>query len=93
MLLIPFVENAFKHGTGYVDQPFIDINLIVREGVLVFQVKNKFDREADASKDESSGIGLSNVRSRLALLYPGRHELVIHTDNNLFNINLTLKLI
>jgi LytS/YehU family sensor histidine kinase len=93
MLLIPFIENAFKHGTGYVDQPFIDINLIVSEGVLAFQVKNKFNLGPDTSKDESSGIGLSNVRSRLALLYPGRHELVIHTDNSLFNINLTLKLL
>jgi two-component system LytT family sensor kinase len=93
MLLIPFIENAFKHGTGHVDQPFIDISLIVREGVLIFLVKNKFDREADASKDESSGIGLSNVRSRLTLLYPGRHELGIHNDNSLFNINLTLKLL
>jgi two-component system, LytTR family, sensor kinase len=93
MLLIPFVENAFKHGTGYVDQPFIEINLTVKEGVLVFQVKNKFDREADGSKDESSGIGLSNVRSRLTLLYPGRHDLVIQTNENLFNINLTLKLL
>ena len=93
MLLIPFVENAFKHGTGYLDQPFIDINLTVKEGVLAFQVKNKFDRETDASKDESSGIGLSNVRSRLSLLYPGRHDLVIHTDKSLFSINLTLKLL
>lgn len=93
MLLIPFVENAFKHGTGYEDQPFIEINLSVREGVLVFQVKNKFDRETDTSKDESPGIGLSNVRSRLALLYPGRHNLVIQTDNNLFSIHLTLKLL
>lgn len=93
MLLIPFVENAFKHGTGYEDQPFIEINLSVREGVLVFQVKNKFDRETDTSKDESPGIGLSNVRSRLALLYPGRHDLVIQTDNNLFSIHLTLKLL
>jgi sensor histidine kinase YesM len=93
MLLIPFVENAFKHGTGYVDQPFIEINLTVREGVLVFQVTNKFDRGANGSKDESSGIGLSNVRSRLTLLYPGRHELVIQTNENLFNINLTLKLL
>ena len=93
MLLIPFVENAFKHGTGYVDQPVIDINLTVNESVLVFQVKNKFDSETDTGKDESSGIGLSNVRSRLTLLYPGRHDLVIHTDNNLFSINLTLKLL
>lgn len=93
MLLIPFVENAFKHGTGYVDQPVIDIHLTVREGVLVFQVKNKFDQETDTSKDESSGIGLGNVRSRLTLLYPGRHDLVIHTDKNLFSIHLKLQLL
>jgi two-component system LytT family sensor kinase len=93
MLLIPFVENAFKHGTGYPDQPFIDIHLTAGAGLLVFQVKNKFDPETDTSKDESSGIGLSNVRSRLTLLYPGRHELVIHTAKNLFSIDLKLKLL
>jgi two-component system, LytTR family, sensor kinase len=93
MLLIPFVENAFKHGTDYVDQPLIDVNLTVREGVLIFQVKNKFDSQTNTSKDESSGIGLSNVRSRLTLLYPGRHDLIICTDKHLFSINLTLKLL
>jgi two-component system, LytTR family, sensor kinase len=93
MLLIPFVENAFKHGTGYVDQPGIDISLAVRDGVLVFQVKNKFEPDTDTSKDGNSGIGLSNVRSRLTLLYPDRHDLVIQTDNNMFSIHLTLKLL
>lgn len=93
MLLIPFVENAFKHGTGYADHPFIDVNLTVTKGLLVFLVKNKYDQVADTSKDETSGIGLSNVRSRLTLLYPDRHKLVIHSDNNLFSINLTLKLL
>lgn len=93
MLLIPFAENAFKHGTGYVDQPFIDINLSLKNSVLMFAVRNKFDRDKDTSKDESSGIGLSNVRSRLALLYPGRHDLVIQSDNNVFSIELTLKLL
>ena len=93
MLLIPFVENAFKHGTGYLDHPTIDINLTVNQGVLIFQVKNKFDGATDTSKDEIPGIGLSNVSSRLTLLYPDRHDLVIHTDKNLFNINLTLKLL
>lgn len=93
MLLIPFVENAFKHGTDYLDQPVIDINLTIRNDVLVFQVKNKFDRRTDASKDESSGIGLSNVRSRLRLLYPDRHDLHMHAENNLFIINFTLKLL
>lgn len=93
MLLIPFVENAFKHGTGYEDAPFIAINLTIRDGLLVFGVKNKFDRETDTSKDEISGIGLDNVRSRLTLLYPGRHELGIHSDKCLFNVHLTLKLL
>jgi LytS/YehU family sensor histidine kinase len=93
MLLIPFVENAFKHGTGYVDQPVIEINLTVKESVLVFQVKNKFNRDTGTGKEESSGIGLSNVRSRLALLYPRRHDLVINTEKNLFSINLTLQLV
>lgn len=93
MLLIPFVENAFKHGTGYACQPFIEIKLTVVGDLLVFQVRNKYDRETDVSKDESSGIGLNNVRSRLALLYPGRHDLIIQTENNLFNVNLTMKLL
>jgi LytS/YehU family sensor histidine kinase len=92
MLLIPFVENAFKHGTGFVDQPVIDICLTAEEDVLIFRVKNKFDKKKDTSKDDSSGIGLSNVRSRLKLLYPHKHKLDIHTANNLFSINLTLKL-
>ncbi|OQP60969.1 hypothetical protein A3860_04380 [Niastella vici] len=92
MLLIAFIENAFKHGTGYTDHPFIKIDLAVSEGVLFFKVKNQFD-ESDTNKDESSGIGLSNVRSRLILLYPGKHELVIHKDSNLFSINLTLQLL
>lgn len=93
MLLIPFVENAFKHGADYADGPAIDIHLAVKSGALVFRVKNKFDRADSTGMDENSGIGLGNVRSRLALLYPGRHELIITDDNNLFSIHLTLKLL
>jgi two-component system, LytTR family, sensor kinase len=93
MLLIPFVENAFKHGTGYPDEPTIEIALVVEDGVLVFEVKNKFEQEADKSKDESSGIGLSNVRSRLTLLYPDKHELTIQPGKNLFTARLKLKLV
>lgn len=90
MLLIPFVENAFKHGMG-IDQPLIEIRLESDEGVLKFEVRNKFNREEE-TKDISSGIGLENVRSRLALLYPGGHSLDIKIENNLFTVYLTLKL-
>lgn len=90
MLLIPFVENAFKHGLG-ADEPFIEIMLRVANGRLRFEVKNKF-ADAAQSKDGTSGIGLENVRSRLMLLYPDEYELVIEKQNNLFHIQLTLQL-
>lgn len=92
MLFIPFVENAFKHGTGYIDQPFIDVQLTAETNQVILKVKNKFKSETAPAKDGSSGIGLNNVCSRLKLLYPGRHDLVIDKDNNVFSINLTLRL-
>lgn len=93
MLLIPFVENAFKHGVGYIQDPQINIKLSLIQGVMTFEVWNKFDREQDTSKDESSGIGLPNVQYRLNLLYRDKHHLVIHDDNNCFHVTLTLELI
>lgn len=91
MLLIPFVENAFKHGIG-VDQPFIDIRLSADNGALEFDVKNKFNNETIDTKDKSSGIGLENVQSRLELLYPKEHAVVIKKENNIFDIHVTIQL-
>lgn len=85
MLLIPFVENAFKHG---VEQ--INIQLSVKNRQLTFDVTNRFDRGNE--KDENSGIGLTNVKSRLELLYKDKHTLLIREDDNLFHVTLTLML-
>ena len=90
MLMIPFVENAFKHGTG-ADDSFITIHLSSNKNVLALDVKNKFV-EYDKSKDENSGIGLENVQSRLALLYEGKHQLDIKKEKDIFHIHLTLQL-
>jgi hypothetical protein len=92
MLLIPFVENAFKHGTGYTRHPAINIQLTLHSDLLTFDVQNQFDNDPAASKDENSGIGLANVRSRLDLLYPGRYTLTIRDRLNVFYITLILKL-
>lgn len=92
MLLIPFVENAFKHGTGYTQQPEINIRLSVTNDILTFEVQNQFDNDPAASKDENSGIGLANVKSRLDLLYPGHHRLTIRNQPPVFHITLILKL-
>ncbi|RPD39369.1 sensor histidine kinase [Chitinophaga barathri] len=90
MLLIAFVENAFKHGTGTGENPWISIRLKVDQGVMVFEVQNRFEQHT--SKDDSSGIGLHNVKARLNLLYKGRHQLDINEDNKVFKVTLTLQL-
>lgn len=92
MLLIPFVENAVKHGVGLVDKPSIIIYLETSEQGLHFQVKNKKGREEQVFKDPSSGIGLKNVNRRLELLYPKKHTLSIQEDELNFSVDLTLTL-
>ncbi|MCF6405013.1 histidine kinase [Chitinophaga filiformis] len=92
MLLIPFVENAFKHGVNYLSDPQIDIHLLVKGGQLTFDVKNRFDEGNLTVHDENSGIGLSNVRTRLDMLYKGKYTLLIRKEKGVFHITLTLVL-
>jgi LytS/YehU family sensor histidine kinase len=89
MLLIPFVENAFKHGTGLMQNPEIDIELKAINGQLDFTVKNKFIK-TETIKDKISGIGLANVKRRLELLYGDRHHLVIDQKDGWFTVSLQL---
>ncbi len=91
MLLIPFVENAFKHGFGLVENPCIDINLKADNDALFFSVKNKFS-EKEHQKDKTKGIGLINVGRRLELLYPKKHTLELVTKDGWFLVNLKLNL-
>jgi two-component system, LytTR family, sensor kinase len=78
LLLIPFVENSFKHGiTDNPDKPF-EITLAAENDTVSFTVKNYIRQ---GNKDESSGVGLQNVQRRLQMIYPGKHQLTI-TNNN-----------
>ena len=92
MLLIPFVENAFKHGVGLIREPFIKIDLSLVDNKLIFNVKNKFSAESNEEKDDASGIGLRNVMRRLELLYGSNHQLIIEQDRELFKVHLTIHL-
>jgi two-component system, LytTR family, sensor kinase len=92
MLLIPFIENAFKHGTGTIDDPVIDIYLKIFEGLIDFRVKNKFDPANEEIKDRTSGIGLQNVIRRLNLLYEQKHILSINKENGWYSVSLQIKL-
>jgi sensor histidine kinase YesM len=91
MLLIPFVENAFKHGIGTVKDPYIRISLQVKEQYLYFQVVNNYSRD-NGSKDANSGIGLDNVRNRLRLLYRDQYTLNIQDNGEVYNASLKLAL-
>jgi LytS/YehU family sensor histidine kinase len=91
MLLIPFVENAFKHGTGMISDARIDIELRAKQGLLQFSVMNKYNEEFEI-KDASSGIGLTNVKRRLNLLYRNNYQLLINKKEGWFVVSLQLHL-
>lgn len=93
MLLIPFVENAFKHGTGMIDNAFIDIVLNVKKDELDFIVANQYNPLSKEEKDKVSGIGLANVKRRLNLLYGQTHSIKINEENGRFIVSLHLKLL
>jgi two-component system, LytTR family, sensor kinase len=92
MIMIPFVENAFKHGASRLDEPYILIRLEAANGFLTLIVANPYDAYPDETKDGNSGIGLENVRTRLKLIYPDKHTLVIDDRNQVFTVTLNLDL-
>ncbi|WP_162618498.1 sensor histidine kinase [Pedobacter yulinensis] len=93
MLLIPFVENAFKHGISLQQPSHIRISLQTKENKLFFDVHNSIHLKADTDPEKmKSGIGLQNVKKRLALMYPNRHELIVRESAKEFFIHLTLEL-
>lgn len=92
MLLIPFVENAFKHGTGFRQNAEINIELKTESKSLRFMVSNYYDQSIVQVKDKTSGIGLQNVKRRLNLLYNNEHSLSIENKDNYFTIVLQINL-
>ncbi len=93
MLLIPFVENAFKHGISLREPSHISISLEMKENTLYFDVHNsRHAKQGSDPERDKSGIGLHNVRQRLQQLYPARHELVIRETAKEFFVHLTLRL-
>ena len=103
LLLIPFLENAFKHGSSQqTDLARIDLRLWVKDCEMTFRLENNIDLSIVPvhtgspvpvrSSHTGNGIGLANVKKRLELIYPDRHTLTIQPDNNLFVVTLTVTL-
>jgi len=89
MLLIPFIENAFKHGISYQNNSEVLVKLVSQDKQLHLTVKNTINSSKE-KKDKYSGVGLINVKQRLQLLYPKNHTLEILKDDNWFIVRLTL---
>ncbi len=89
LLLVILVENGFKHGIEtLVDDAFMHIKLTIKANKFSFIVTNNFDTVTA----ENSGIGLKNLKKRLQLLYPKRHELILSSKQNQFVAQLNMKL-
>lgn len=91
LILLPFVENAFKHGISLVKNSFIKINLKIHTSSLDFSVINSLPERTKFYTETDSGLGLNNVKRRLDLIYPDLHKLTINRDNSTFMINLFLQ--
>lgn len=92
LLLIPFVENAFKHGKKAVDPPGIIINLLVSQTKLIFSISNYLNSVPDNLSRQGEPIGLANAIRRLDLLYPEKHNLKVGIKNEKYSVFLELEL-
>lgn len=91
LLVFPLVENAFKHGLkGSSEDAFVKIELKV-DDQITFDIRNNMGQVDDMEQGKYGGIGLENVKRRLALIYPNRHQLEINTLENEFQVKLILK--
>jgi len=93
MMLIPFVENAFKHGISLQKRSWVKISLRCMEGAVHMDINNSIHRASGEDPErQASGIGLTNVKQRLNLLYPNRHELVIRENELEYFVHLSIQL-
>ena len=89
LMLISFVENAFKHGISYQHESFIDIHIDINDNRLHFTCRNS---KADKPNEEKGGVGLTNVKKRLNLLYDNNYTLNIQDETDVYSVDLTLPL-
>ncbi len=86
MLLLPFVENAFKFSYSIKDKFFIHIEIETQESYLLLKVKNSINQMKKVNDINHSGFGIKNTKARLDLIFPEDHEIKFSDDKNIFNV-------
>lgn len=90
LLMLPFLENAFKHGISeQIEKCWLSVDISVKKNTLLFKVANSKNEFVHYS---TNGIGINNVKKRLNLIYPDRHEIRINDEGNFFVVSLLVKL-
>ena len=90
LLMLPFLENAFKHGTSeQLEKPWLSVDMSVKQDVLRCKIANSKNEFVPLSEN---GIGIQNVKKRLEFLYPGKHELKMNDEGNFFVVSLLIEL-
>jgi hypothetical protein len=94
LILIPFIENAFKHGASKQTEPgYVDLKLIFEDELLTMTLANSKSPSAPKISDKKSGgIGLVNVKRRMEILYPYVHQIQISDSPNKYNVDLKINL-
>jgi sensor histidine kinase YesM len=91
LLLLPLVENSFKHGTSrMLEQPWLNLQVTLEEDRMFVKLMN--GKANESANNNHKGIGILNVRKRLSLLYAGKHELMITDEEDVFIVNLWIQL-
>ncbi len=90
LLLLPFLENAFKHGASeQIEKPWMGVDISVANNILKFKITNS---KSEHISHNNNGIGINNVKKRLEFLYPGKYELKINDEGDFFAVSLMVKL-
>lgn len=91
-LLLPFLENSFKHGTSkQLDQSWISLNMSVKDSTLYFKLVNSVEPNHN-EQDKTGGVGLQNVKRRLELLYKDKHRFMALLQEDVFIVDLEVEL-
>ena len=88
--MLPFLENAFKHGTSeQLEKCWLSVDISIKENELKAKIANSKNNDTLYS---NNGIGISNVRKRLAFIYPDHHQLQLNDEGNFFVVSLKMDL-
>ncbi len=93
LLFVPFIENAFKHGISYREKSFIKIKLKAFDDKIEFTCKNSIPLNSKVEETKVGGVGITNIKKRLKLIYGDKAVLNMQDNDNVFTVLLTIPLI